>query len=252
MIYSSNIIALLIFRGVCGTGAMLTRFYAVQNMPLGDATVLFFTSPIFVAIFARIFLKERLHYIYFILIGLCLAGVVLIARPTFIFGHRDTVLEYDNILMPSLVAVASSMLNSGSIITLRVLAGTYNIKTGVILVYFGIFGLTITSIGAYLDRGFQYPFCQSVDYIYALLVGIFGYLSQYFLTGALKYSKAFIIALLRTSGIFFGFLFQIVIYSLVPSGLSFGGASLIATVNVAIFVIKLFRYKAEQKATIRY
>jgi len=61
MVYSPKTTALLVLRGVSGTCGMLTRFYAVQNMPLGDATVLMFTSPIFVAILARIFLKERLH-----------------------------------------------------------------------------------------------------------------------------------------------------------------------------------------------
>ncbi|KXJ24488.1 Solute carrier family 35 member G1 [Exaiptasia diaphana] len=119
VIFSPKITALLVLRGFGGATSMVTRFYASQNMPLGDATVLLFTTPVFVAILARIFLKERLHWIYSILLVLCLAGVTLIARPTFIFGHPDTVPEYNNILVPSLVALLSTVASACNTVVLR-------------------------------------------------------------------------------------------------------------------------------------
>ncbi|XP_020899867.1 solute carrier family 35 member G1-like, partial [Exaiptasia diaphana] len=129
-------------------------------MPLGDATVLIFTSPVFTAIFGRIFLKERLHWIYSILLVLCLAGVTLIARPTFIFGHPDSAPEYDNVLIPSLVALLCAVLTALDIVGARVLLETYKIPSSLVLLYFGLVGLVYSILGSYFDRGFQFPFCR--------------------------------------------------------------------------------------------
>ena len=51
---------LLILRGLFGTIALLCIFYAIRNMPLNIATVIQYTYPIFISIFASIFIKEKL------------------------------------------------------------------------------------------------------------------------------------------------------------------------------------------------
>ncbi|XP_028516375.1 solute carrier family 35 member G1-like [Exaiptasia diaphana] len=243
LVYPPKVIALLVLRGFIGASGMFTRVYAVQNMPLGDAIVLIFTSPVFTAVLARIFLKERLHWIYSILLVLCMAGVTLIARPTFIFGHPDSAPEYDNVLIPTLVAWLSAVCSSCAMVTIRVLLRTYKVPSSVILLYFGLVGLVYSILGSYFDRGFQFPFCQSTDYLFAACVGVFAYLTQFFLNGALKYEKAFIVALSRSPGTIFGFIFQIIIYSLIPGALSFGGASLIILCNLFIFMLKWYQNK---------
>ncbi len=53
--------ALLLFRGVMGFMALLSYFYIIAYMPLGEVVTYNKTSPIFVAIFAYIFLGERLQ-----------------------------------------------------------------------------------------------------------------------------------------------------------------------------------------------
>ncbi|KAG7203737.1 hypothetical protein KM043_013764 [Ampulex compressa] len=69
-----------------GRGLMLS-FYAFRHMPLADASVVVFSVPVFVAIFARIFLKEPCGWFNVITVCLTLIGVVLITRPPLIFGH---------------------------------------------------------------------------------------------------------------------------------------------------------------------
>ncbi|XP_031572668.1 solute carrier family 35 member G1-like [Actinia tenebrosa] len=245
IVFSPKIIVYLILRGFTGTSAMLTRLYAVQNMPIGDATVLMFTTPVFVAIFGRIFLKEPLHRIYIFLLLLCLAGVTLIARPVFIFGHQVTT-EYENIWLPSLVAVSSSIFGGFSFIFVKLLKKHF-ITSSVIIFYHGLVGLIYSICGSYFDRGFQFPFCKSIDYIYAILVGVFGYLIQAALNAALKFEKAVIVSLTRTLGIVFGFVVQVLVFSLVPSGLSFGGAALISLSNVIILIFKWKKSKRDRE-----
>ena len=48
---------LLLLRGFLGTTSLMSQFYALRHMPLADASVIIFSVPVFVAIFARIFLK---------------------------------------------------------------------------------------------------------------------------------------------------------------------------------------------------
>ena len=48
---------LLLLRAFLGTTSLMSQFYALRHMPLADASVIIFSVPVFVAIFARIFLK---------------------------------------------------------------------------------------------------------------------------------------------------------------------------------------------------
>lgn len=55
--FPKNKRALLLLRAFLGTTSLMSQFYALRHMPLADASVIIFSVPVFVAIFARIFLK---------------------------------------------------------------------------------------------------------------------------------------------------------------------------------------------------
>ena len=63
---------LLLLRAFLGTTNLMSQFYALRHMPLADASVIIFSVPVFVAIFARIFLKvftdssSSFSFIYFL------------------------------------------------------------------------------------------------------------------------------------------------------------------------------------------
>jgi drug/metabolite transporter (DMT)-like permease len=59
---------------------------SVIHIDLGEATVLFFTGPAFTTLFARIWLNEPISKLDGLSIIACLSGVILVARPTFLFG----------------------------------------------------------------------------------------------------------------------------------------------------------------------
>ena len=60
-------------------------FYALSVMNLGDATTLFFTSPVFTAIFSWLFVGERISPLSALASVVSVVGVVLVARPAFLF-----------------------------------------------------------------------------------------------------------------------------------------------------------------------
>jgi drug/metabolite transporter (DMT)-like permease len=73
---------LLFFRGFIGFAALLAFFYNIAHIPLGDAMTFSKTSPIFTAVFAWLFLKEKLNATAWTAIFVGFVGIVLITKPT--------------------------------------------------------------------------------------------------------------------------------------------------------------------------
>ena len=73
---------LLFFRGLMGFLALLAFFYNIAHIPLGDAMTFSKTSPIFTAIFAWLFLNERLSLGGWIAVMIGFVGIVFITKPT--------------------------------------------------------------------------------------------------------------------------------------------------------------------------
>lgn len=76
---------LLMLRGTLGYGSITCYFLACQMLPLADATALTFLAPLLVALLSPLVLKERLSVATALVIPLCIAGVLLITRPSILF-----------------------------------------------------------------------------------------------------------------------------------------------------------------------
>lgn len=81
-----NVRGLLVLRGFAGFFGVWGMYSALQYLDLTDATVITFLSPITTAIGGAIFLGERLVVMEYLAAVASLVGVVLIARPPFLFG----------------------------------------------------------------------------------------------------------------------------------------------------------------------
>lgn len=77
----------LVLFGAVNFASISAIYGAFTMLPLGDATVIISTTPIFTALFAYFFLKETWSKIEATGTFVCLTGIVLIARPTFVFGN---------------------------------------------------------------------------------------------------------------------------------------------------------------------
>ena len=69
---------LLITRGIVGTIALSLFFISIQYLPLASAATIGYLSPIFTAIFAVFFLKEKLKTVQWFFFAVAFFGVVLI------------------------------------------------------------------------------------------------------------------------------------------------------------------------------
>jgi drug/metabolite transporter (DMT)-like permease len=65
-----------------GLGGVTSMFFAVQAMPLADATAIGRTAPLFTLLFAALLMKERGGWMRWLAAGIGFGGVVVVMRPT--------------------------------------------------------------------------------------------------------------------------------------------------------------------------
>ena len=82
----------VIIRGCFGFGSFAMTYYALAHLSLSDSQSILFSSPFFVYVFACIFLGEACGVFQIVMVIATLTGVMLIARPTFLFStdNMDT------------------------------------------------------------------------------------------------------------------------------------------------------------------
>ncbi|QDQ29411.1 EamA family transporter [Chitinimonas arctica] len=70
-------------RAIAGTAALMMSFYAISHLPLATAVTLNYTSPMFLALFTTIWLRERPSFNLLLAVVLGFFGVILLLHPTF-------------------------------------------------------------------------------------------------------------------------------------------------------------------------
>lgn len=162
---------MLLLRSFVGTTGLMLSFYAFRYMPLADASVIVFSVPVFVAIFARIFLKEPCGLFNVITVCLTLIGVVLITRPPLIFGHTvvsltDTYEESEHAdLWGAVAAFSATLFGANVYVLLRALKGLH---FSVIMTNFGSFALVQTVVVTWAIGALCLPRCGTDRYYFIL------------------------------------------------------------------------------------
>ncbi|XP_045503499.1 solute carrier family 35 member G1 [Colias croceus] len=215
---------LLILRSVVGTVGLMLSFYAFRNMPLADASVIVFSVPVFVALFARVFLKEPCGIWNTISIILTLLGVILITHPPFLFGSDqvETNPNY-NSLRGAVAAFVSTIFGANAYVLLRVLKGLH---FSVIMTNFGAIAILQTLFYTFIFGILCMPNCGTERFLVVCLA-LFSYLGQILLTMSLQMEQAGPVAIARSADIVFAFLWQVMFFDEIPSKYSVCGAVLV-------------------------
>lgn len=213
----------LVLRGFIGSNAMILLFYAVQQMPLADATVIMFSNPVFTSVLAWIFLKERCTIWDCVFTVFTLTGVILIARPPFIFGKHLSGIEsnYSNHMKGAMAAFAGAIGAACTIVILRKIGKSVHYCLSVW--YYAVIGLIECIITVSVLGEWKIPSCGR-DRWMLLLIAVLGVAGQSFLTKALQIEKAGPVALMRTVDVVLAFTFQFIFFNRAPTWWSLGGA----------------------------
>ncbi|KAI9514188.1 hypothetical protein NQZ68_035215 [Dissostichus eleginoides] len=213
----------LVLRGFIGSNAMILLFYAVQQMPLADATVIMFSNPVFTSILAWIFLKERCTIWDCVFTVFTITGVLLIARPPFLFGdHRRTIDgNYNNHIKGTIAAFAAAIGAACTFVILRKMGKSVHYYLSVW--YYAVIGFIQCLITTSVLGEWKIPNCGRDRWL-LMLIAVLGIAGQTFLTKALQIEKAGPVALMRTIDVVLAFTFQFIFLNRAPTLWSLGGA----------------------------
>lgn len=170
----------LALRGLFGFSSMSCLYFALVRLPLADATVLQYTSPVWTALLAVWVLGERMRPWEAALAGASLAGVVLIARPSFLFGAAAPRLD----LLAVAASLAGAMFSAAAYVTVRKLGRTEHPL--VIVFYFTLVTVPASLPGALTNL--VQPTAR--EWLVLLAVGVTAQFGQVFLTQGLQREPA--------------------------------------------------------------
>ena len=170
---------LLIIRGLLGTVALLSIFYAIRNMPLSISTVIQYTYPIFIAIFAAIFVREKLTKNIFIGLIVGWIGILVLLNPNQL-ANLKIVISTETVLIAFLGAICTAL----AYVTVKILS--YSEDVFVIIKYFPLVSIIILLPPVIIN----WVTPNIVELIWLISIGLFTQFGQTFLTIGLKNMQA--------------------------------------------------------------
>lgn len=233
---------MLLLRSFAGATALSLTFYAIKHMPLADASVIVFSAPVVVAIFAKIFLKEPCGIFHYFTLFLTMLGVLMVSKPPFLFGHST---KQSNVFGP-LAALLSTVFAAMVFILLRALK---NLHFSVIMVCFATYSILQTSGMAWATGNLCWPKCGFERFM-VIALGLLSFSGQMLLTIASQLEEAGLVAIARTVDVVFAFMWQIIFFNEIPNIFSVIGA-LLVTSSVVLIGLRKWMMSMPSTSSIR-
>ncbi len=222
---------LLFFRGFMGFTALLAFFYNIAHIPLGDAMTYSKTSPIFTAIFAFVFLHEKLSFKGWIAVFIGFIGILFITQPTGVgFSKYDLLGIFSGVgaaLAYTSIRELRSYYDTRAIVLSFMLTGTI----GPIILFIISPYLTISELDFMLGK-FVMP--EGIVWFYVIAMGVFATISQLLMTKAYGETKAGIVGAVSYTNILFSILVGIVLGDAFPSMITSFGIILIVFAGIMV------------------
>ena len=170
----------LLLRGVAGVISLTCFFQSLNYLAVGTAVSLRYTSPIFAAIFAMLFLKEKVKPIQWALFIIAFIGVLIIKG----FGV--------DVSVTGLIFVLISAIFLGIIfVVIRKIGNKENPLT--IINYFMVMAFLF---GGFMSVNYwENP--NITEWFLLLSLGVFGYVGQLYMTKAFQSNETNVIAPLK-------------------------------------------------------
>lgn len=199
---------LLIFRGTVGFLALLFFFYNIANIPLGEAMTFSKTSTIFTAIFAYIFIKEKMNFRAWVGVFIGFIGILFITKFD---GSALDKTDWLGILCGAGAGLAYT--------SIRELRRFYDSRAIVLsFMSIGTVGpIILMAISEfYSNSTFDYIFAPFImpdlkDVVFIISLGVVATYAQIFMTKAYGFAKAGIVATISYSNIPFAIMLGVLL-----------------------------------------
>ncbi|KAK4046382.1 hypothetical protein OIV83_006105 [Microbotryomycetes sp. JL201] len=233
---------MLVARGVVGFFGLAPGYFALKYLSLSDATVLSFLAPVLVGLLARVFLKETYSKLEATTGFVSLFGVVLIAKPTFLFGSKDDVgiepgskpVTAEERAMAVGIALLGTLGAAGAYLIIRAIGKRANALHSIS--YFAIYSCVVACVFPLVVDAPPVLHLNLSFFLLITPIGVFGFIAQALLTLGLQKEKAGRGTLAVYSNLLFAILLERVVFHHLPDVWSVIGATIIVggAVRVAL------------------
>lgn len=274
-------------RAFLGSASITFSYYALKLIPLGDATTIRFSLPIWTLIISYLVLNESCSLLKILAVFVSISGVVLIAKPDDVLYILNRLLESLGIAngvanaseQTSLVNTSSSSSSSSPTtlgnqdVNLVPIADTSHQLEGCLLALSSSICLSMSLIALRLCKRTpaeitilwlsvlsiligsvtlvcigEWRFPNNwLDVIYIGLNGLCGALGQWFITSALKVEQSGVISLARTFDIQVAFLYSAFLLREQIRITSIVGSILVSGGVVAVVIPRLIENRREKQ-----
>ena len=218
---------LLVLRGIIGVTSMSLFFLGIHFIPIGSAVTIRYVAPLFGAVLAVYFLKERIFPLQWFFYVLAFFGVVLIK------GFDATISLF------GVGVVLGAAFFSAVVYIIISKIGKQDHPLLVVLFFMGI--ATLTGLMGSIND-FILP--QGYEWLLLLLLGFFGFFGQYYMTKAFQNGEASKIAPIKYSEVVFTLSFGVYWFGEVYSLTSLIG---IALVIISLTLSVLYKAKKDRE-----
>lgn len=214
----------LILRATAGTIGIFCNFYAVDHLPVADASMLNKLSPFFVVIFSYFILKENVKWYQSLCIIAAFLGSLFVIKPTGNFFQNPA----------ALIGVLGG-LTAGMAYTFVRLCSQKGVAGPVIVAFFSGFSC-LTALPFLM---FDFVPMTGIQLGYLLLAGLAAAGGQFTITAAYTYAPAREISVYDYSQIIFSTLLGLFVLGELPDVFSFIGYAIIISASVVMFLLNL-------------
>lgn len=160
----------LLLRGLAGTASLVAYFYALQTIPLSEASLLTFSSPVWVALFAPFLLGELVRIERLAAVAVGLLGLLLVLGPDTFLGGSDATLFWGR-----LAGLFSGICSAFAYMVVRKLRSDNAL---VVVFHFSLISILICAPGTVIEG--QWP--SGLEWLGILGLGALAALGQYLMT----------------------------------------------------------------------
>jgi drug/metabolite transporter (DMT)-like permease len=191
---------MILLRGVTGTISLMLYFFTLQVMPLTTAVTIQYLAPLFTAILAGYFLREKITWVQWLFLIMAFAGVLLVE------GFDDRV-GWGTMSLGIFAAFMSGL--------------TYNLIRKLrdqeppirIVFYFPMVSTIVSFPFLFTDIGGGWVTPDFTQSLFLLLLGVVTWFAQVFMTKAYQAQAPGYISIFNYLGIFLGALFGYVFFN---------------------------------------
>jgi len=213
-------------RCIAGLIAIIAIFIALRKLPLATVVSISFAAPIFTTIFSIFLLSEKVGVYRWLAVLVGFIGILIITEP----GISDLNIYY---IFPIIFCLGLSYVA----ITLRQLSTTEPVW--LISLFFSI-AITFLS---FLTLPFGWVMPSFNHFLILSLVGIFGGVSNLWLSQSYKYSEVSLVTPLKYLTLVFAIIFGYFIWDEIPTIKTLIGALLVIVSTLIIFRREIYKKK---------